>query len=115
MKEIIREEDIDSVIMSDGSAMCVYTKMEDTTKYVTCYSYNNLEEGTTYCPACGYVYNKSESDVCPSCKGDNVDTVSYKDMPSLIMDMINDHVRVSIILKGDTNLHVFYIPEKINQ
>ncbi len=112
MKETIWEEDIKSVIMSDGSAMCVYAKMEDDTKYVTTYSYQYLSEGTTYCPYCGNIYNQSENDICPLCHGENIDTVSYKDMPGIIMDMINDHVKVCIMLKGDNKEHIFFIPEK---
>lgn len=110
MKEIIREEDIERVVMSDGSAMCVYTKMEDDTKYAASYSYQNIEESKTYCPLCGTIYDK-ENSKCPACNGIGLDIISYKDMPTLIMSMINDHVKISIVLKGDAKLHTFFIPE----
>lgn len=112
MKEIIREEDIESVILSDESAVCVYTKMKDTMTYATSYSYRTLEEGKTFCTMCGYIYPKEGNEICPACKGNNLDTISYKEMPRLIMDMIDDHVKVSIKVRDDDNMHEFFIPEK---
>ena len=60
MKEIIREEDIESVILSDESAVCVYTKMKDTMTYATSYSYRTLEEGGKTFAGCAISIQKKE-------------------------------------------------------
>lgn len=98
MKDLIYEQDIKKITITDGSASLVYTKRgRKSTLYDLRYYYDIGDSGTSrYCEYCGGTWDSSISNTCPECGGNARETYDAETVVDLVYTMLEDHCKVII-------------------